>query len=117
MGICKRDGCDDDAVTVQLVRLDPPERLGDWCRPHHVEERRAAGALVAAEVITNRAPIMSVDGSENRRGALIMLDTGEIDVALLADVLGYIKVLGPVEPAVPAPAQDKATAKTGAQKG
>jgi hypothetical protein len=97
MAICKRDGCDDDAVAVQLVKLDPPVLHRENCRPHHVEERRAAGALVEVEVATNRAPIMSVDGTENRRGARIWLDADEIDIPLLVD-LGYVKVVGPVAP-------------------
>lgn len=108
MAICKRDGCDEDAVGVQLVRADPPAKLNDWCRPHHVDERRDAGVLVPVEVVSNRATIMGVDGSENRRGARIELDSEEIDVGMLVD-LGYVKVL-PVEPApkaAPKPAAPK----------
>ena len=89
-GICKRDGCDDDAVAVQLVRLDPMELLEDFCRPHHVEQRRADGVLEKVEVVTNRAPIMGVDGSENRRGAQIELDREEIDIDMLVR-LGFVK--------------------------
>ena len=97
-GMCKRDGCDGDAVCVQLVRLDPPVRLEDWCRPHHVEERRAAAVLDTVEVTTNRALIMGVDGSENERGARIELDHDEIDVDMLVR-LGYVKrvIVDPVE--------------------
>lgn len=101
MGICTHDKCDEDSVTVQLVRLDPPERLGTLCRKHLVQQRRADGALVQAEVVTNRAPIMGVDGTENRRGAKIELDTGEIDVQMLVD-LGYVKLLPPSSKAAPA---------------
>ncbi len=107
MAICKRDGCDEDAVAVQLVRADPRVKMADWCRPHHVEERRAAGVLVPVEVVTNRAPIMGVDGSENRRGARIELDSEEIHIGLLVD-LGYVKVL---------PVEKTAAAKTAAPKG
>jgi hypothetical protein len=115
MPICTRDDCDDDAIAVQLVRLDPPELRREHCRPHHVEERRAAGVLVAAEVVTNRAPIMSVDGTENRRGAQIALDSEEIDIQLLVD-LGYIKVIGPVAP-VTAAAAKSSSAKPAASEG
>lgn len=98
MAICKRDGCDNDAVGVQLVRADPPAKLADWCRPHHVEERRAAGVLDTVEVATNRALIMGVDGSENKRGARIELDREEIDIDMLVD-LGYVRriVVNPEE--------------------
>ncbi len=105
MAICKRDGCDEDAVAVQLVCADPPELLKNWCRPHHVEERRAAGVLVPVEVVTNRAPIMGVDGSENRRGARIELDSEEIRIGMLVD-LGYVKVVEPAKP-TPKPAAPK----------
>jgi hypothetical protein len=89
-GICKHSRCDDDAVAVQLVRLDPPELLEDNCRKHHVDARRAAGALETVEVTTNRAAIMGVDGSENKRGAVIELDREEIDIDMLVR-LGFVK--------------------------
>lgn len=95
-GICKIDGCDDDAVGVVLVRRDPIEAVEDHCRTHHVEARREAGALVQVEVTTNRAPIVGVDGSENRRGATIELDAEEIDVDQLVR-LGFVKRLTPDE--------------------
>lgn len=102
MGICKREGCDDDTVTVQLVRLDPCETLDGHCRAHHVDDRLQAGRLVAAEVVTNRAKIMSVDGTENRRGDQVAFDVDEIDVDLLVK-LGFVKVLGELT----APLQDE----------
>jgi hypothetical protein len=88
--MCKVDGCDDDAVGVVLVGRDPIEKVEDHCRTHHVEARRQAGALVQVEVVTNRAPIMGVDGSENRRGAVIELDSEEIHIDQLVK-LGFVK--------------------------
>ena len=109
MAICKREGCDEDAVAVQLVRTaedeDDYRKLKDWCRPHHVEERRAAGVLVPVEVTTNRAAIVGVDGSENRKGARIELDSEEIRIDQLVD-LGYVKPVEPVK-AAPKPAAPK----------
>lgn len=89
-GICKHGSCDEPAVAVQLVRLDPPELLEEHCRPHHVQARRKAGVLEQVEVTTNRALIMGVDGSENKRGATIELDREEIDIDMLVR-LGFVK--------------------------
>lgn len=97
MAICKRDGCENETTGVQLVRADPPSVIKDWCRPHHVDERRAAGVLVPVEVTTNKATIMGVDGSENRKGDRIELDSEEIDIQMLVD-LGFVKLIE-VDPA------------------
>lgn len=95
MAICKRDGCGDRAVAVQLVRTEHDEDdyrlLEDWCRPHHVDERRAAGVLVPVEV-AGKAVIMGVDGTENQRGARIELDAEEVRIGQLVD-LGFVKLV------------------------
>lgn len=105
MGICRRKGCDNDAVAVVLVRRDPIEKLDELCRDHLVEDRRAAGVLVSAVVTTNRAAIVGVDGAEHRRGEPLELDTEEIDVDMLVR-LGYIEVTGKVPGRVADPAAE-----------
>lgn len=98
--MCKVDGCKVPPVKVQLVRLDLPKLLKDFCRPHYVEHARANGTLVRCEVI-GKAIIVSADGAETAEGGFVLLNTEEIDVQMLVD-LGFVGE--PVLETVPDPA-------------
>lgn len=104
--MCVVDGCTTPPVKVQLVRLDFPIILKDYCRPHYVDYARAKGTLVRCEV-TGNAVIVSADGAETAKGGFVLLNTEEIDVEMLVD-LGFVgaPVLETVpEPAAPAEAK------------
>lgn len=99
--MCVVDGCATPPVKVQLVRLDKPRLLKDFCRPHYVEYCRANGTLQRVEVVAD-VVIVSADGSEVGKGGFAELNTEETDVRLLVEDLGFVK---------PAPAVAKAEGK------
>lgn len=101
MAICNRSGCDERAVGVVLTQGETysnelggqAENVQDHCRPHHVEERRAAGRVVACELLKNGVTIVDVDGTDKkRRGDRIEFDADEINVDQLVDA-GLVKRL------------------------
>lgn len=84
MNTCKRAGCDTPAVSVVLTQGDyaaKPVKVEDHCRPHHAEERRLAGRVVACELLTTGVVMVDVDGTDREnRGDRIEWDADEIDV-------------------------------------
>ncbi|HZM83772.1 MAG TPA: hypothetical protein VFC19_49265 [Candidatus Limnocylindrales bacterium] len=104
--MCKVDGCRTPPVKVQLVRLDFPVLLKDFCRPHYVEYARAKGTLVRCEVI-GHATIVSADGTDTSEGGFVLLNTEETDVQMLVD-LGFVGE--PAPETVPTAKAEKAKA-------
>lgn len=102
--MCKVDGCPVLPVKVQLVRLEFPKLLKDFCRPHYVDYARANGTLVRCEVI-GRATIVSADGTDTNYGGFVLLNTEETDVQMLVE-LGFVGE--PVPETVREPAAPKA---------
>lgn len=94
--ICKRTGCDEQAIGTVLTQREYFEKarnVEDGCRPHHVEDRRLAGALVACELVRNGVTVVDVDGSDKEgRGTRVELDADEVNIDMLVDH-GFLKRL------------------------
>ncbi|MEV6633880.1 hypothetical protein AB0M54_24325 [Actinoplanes sp. NPDC051470] len=101
IAICKRAGCDVEAYGTVLTQGEyskaeggNPERVEDWCRPHHVEERRLAGRIVAVELLSNRYKVTDVNGeTKKQRGDIVEWDADETDVDLNCSLPGLGKRL------------------------